>query len=268
MGNAEFDHVYDRCDRMPFKWRTAHEVSPDDTRAGMERDMRWRRRPADPCVAIADRLHIPHPFDLASFCAHIAEQRGRPLLLLPLDGPPQPDLPCGIWIGLDTADLVFYDQSASDLLRVQIILHEISHMLLGHVAPQFDVPQDATPEELAAAASHFERLLDMTAPAVEGLDEHNMVAHLMRAEAERLRATAAAPRPGDDELELSGSRILSLLGRTKFDSDQEKDAETLATLVLERISRDEDRSTSDGAADVIHRLHDAFAHPARTHRNR
>ncbi|UQX03467.1 hypothetical protein [Streptomyces sp. RerS4] len=231
--------------------------------------MRWRRRRADPCAAIAAGLHIPHPFDLSAFCEGLAAQRGRPLVLLPLDGPPQPDLPCGIWIGLDSADLVFYEQSASDLLRIQIILHEISHMLLGHVAPQPALPEDATEAEAASVAAHFEQLVSRTAAAVTGRGDHALAADLVRAEADRLQESLAAPRPGDEELDLSGSRILSLLGRTKFDSDQEQAAETLATLVLERISRVEGgRATSERAADVIHRLNDAFAHPARTHRNR
>ncbi|MFF4608035.1 hypothetical protein ACFY12_35530 [Streptomyces sp. NPDC001339] len=226
--------------------------------------MRWWKRPVSPCVAAASELEIPHPFDLKVFCESIAQQRGRPLLLLPLDGSPDPDLPCGIWIGLDTADLVFYDATAADILRVQIILHEISHMLLGHVAPQLDVGEDATEEELAAVSDHFERLLSRTTQAVDTLGRPELpIAEIMRAEADRIRALTAAARPIDSELGLSADRILHLLGRTKFANRQERDAETLATLILERASRNEARPTSDEATSVLTRLNDTFGHPVR-----
>lgn len=266
MSGADVAPVYDRCGRLPL-YRQALPESPKSW-VGTEEDMRWRRRRSDPCVTIAGQLDIPQPFDLAAFCQSIAAQRGRPLLLLPLDGPPQPDLPCGIWIGLEEADLVFYEQNASELLRVQIILHEISHMLLGHVAPQVDLPEDASQAELDQATAHFEQLLARTATSVDSLGAHIPAADLMRAEADRLQAALSIPGPGDEDLELSESRILNLLGRTKFNSAQEQDAETLATLMLERISRNEARATSDEASDVINRLSDAFVHPARTHRNR
>jgi hypothetical protein len=227
--------------------------------------MRWRRPVGDRrCRDVAERLVIPRPFDLEAFCANIAQQRGRPLLLLPLSGPADPELPCGIWIGLDVADLVFYEAGAADILKIQIVLHEIAHMLLGHVAPGLG-PQEATREEereRAAVSRHVEHLLaqaerDGGAPGELDLP----VAEIVRAEAARIRAAAARPAAADAELGISADRIVHLLGRTTFASRQERDAETLATLILERASRNEDRSTSDAASDLLSRLNDALGHP-------
>ncbi|MEU2263864.1 hypothetical protein ABZ557_27145 [Streptomyces sp. NPDC019645] len=39
---------------------------------------------------------------------------------------------CGLWVELDNADCIFYEASTSPLHRDHIVLHEISHMLLGH----------------------------------------------------------------------------------------------------------------------------------------
>ncbi len=222
----------------------------------------WRRRPVDTCLVIANELKIPHPFDLQDFCASIAQQRGRPLLLLPLDGSPDPDFPCGMWIGLDTADLVFYETTAVGILRAQIVLHEISHMLLGHVAPQLSGSEDASEEELAAMSDHFKRRLSRTSRAVDA-QPPLPIAEIMRAESGRLRALAAAAQPIDDELGLSADRIVRLLGRTQYDSRQERDAETLATLILERASRNEARPTCEKATRALAHLNDNFGHPVR-----
>ncbi|MEU5425840.1 hypothetical protein AB0H73_09555 [Streptomyces olivoreticuli] len=226
--------------------------------------MRWWKRPRNACTAVADDLVVPYPFELETFCQSIGQQRGRPLLLLPLDGPPDPDMPCGIWIGLDAADLVFYEATASDFLRVQIVLHEISHMLLGHTAPEFEVAEDASEKELAAASAHFQKLLDRTTASVSGHETPELpLAEIMRAEAARVRAAAAARKSIDDELGLSTDRLLALMGRSKYGSRQERDAETLATLILARASRTEARSSSDSseAADRLARLHDALGRP-------
>ncbi|MCQ4043233.1 hypothetical protein ACFOSC_20285 [Streptantibioticus rubrisoli] len=227
--------------------------------------MKWWRRPHQQQFAdLAERLVIPQPFSLEEFCASIAEQRGRPLHLLPLDGPADPDLPCGIWLGLDAADIVFYEASAADILKVHIVLHEIAHMLLGHVAPELDVADDAAVDELPPATEHFQNLLTRTTQAVRNANAPALpIADIVRSEAARIRSTAAAATERDDELGLSPDRIVHLLGRTKFANRQEKDAETLATLILERASRNETGSTSNEAADVLSRLNDAFGHPAR-----
>ncbi|MFF3157998.1 hypothetical protein [Streptomyces sp. NPDC057910] len=219
----------------------------------------WRRRSA--ASSLLDDLPIPSPFDLQAFCDLIAEARGRPLLLLPLDGPSLPELPCGIWLGLDVADLIFYEAAASEILRAQIVLHEIAHMLLGHTAPELNVKDGAGPEALAQASSYFEGMLSRVTGEAGTPDLP--VAEILRAEAARIRTMATASEPLD-ELGISADRIVSLLGRTAFGSRQERDAESLATLILERASRRPEVETANAdAADGLGRLNDAFGHPAR-----
>lgn len=229
--------------------------------------MLWRKPQADAvCVAIAEQLRMPQPFTLEAFCEGVAEQRGRPLILLPLDGPPDPELPCGIWLGLDVADLVFYDALAAEILKMQIILHEISHMLLGHTAPELSlVDPDGTHEaDLTVTSEHLQRLLDRSHHAISGLDRPELpVGAIIRAEAARIRALATMAEPIDDELGLDIGRIAHLLGRSSFTSPQEREAETLATLIHERASRHRPQSTSTKGEERLARLHDALGHPVR-----
>ncbi|WP_328923797.1 hypothetical protein OG429_03590 [Streptomyces sp. NBC_00190] len=226
--------------------------------------MRWWKRADAECAAVADQLVIPQPFDLEVFCEGIAEQRGRPLVLLPLDGPPDPALPCGIWLGLEVADLVFYDAVAAEILKVQIVLHEISHMLLGHVAPELDMSEEPSEHEIARASEHFQRLLTRTQGAVSGIDRPDLpVASIIRAEAARIRSVARMTETIDEELGLDMDRLAHLMGRSKFASPQERQAETLATLIHERAGRYTTQSTSSEAEDRLARLHDALGHPVR-----
>nr|WSW63067.1 hypothetical protein OG513_33330 [Streptomyces sp. NBC_00998] len=226
--------------------------------------MRWWKRADAECTTVADRLVIPQPFDLGVFCAGIAEQRGRPLILLPLDGPPDPALPCGIWLGLEVADLVFYDAVAAEILKVQIVLHEISHMLLGHVAPELELPQQPSQGEIARASEHFHRLLTRTQTTVSGLDRPDLpVASIIHTEAARIRTVARMTESIDEELGLDIGRLAHLMGRSKFASPQERQAETLATLIHERAGRYTAQSTSGEAEDRLVRLHDALGHPVR-----
>ncbi|WP_406340283.1 hypothetical protein [Streptomyces sp. NBC_00648] len=226
----------------------------------------WTRRRPDPRTAAAAALPIPHPFDLETFCAGIAEQRGRPLHLLALQGARDPGLPCGLWLGLDSADLVFYDDQAADILKVHIVLHEISHMLLGHTAPDLGPPVAHTADaaEQRTLHGHLERALRHAArTGSTGTAAPLPTAEIIRAEADRIRALATVRRPADDAIGLDPARIAQLLGRTQYAGEQERDAEHLATLILERASRDETRPTTPRAAEALIRFNDLYGHPDR-----
>jgi hypothetical protein len=184
--------------------------------------MKWRRRPRPELTALVDRIAVPRPFQLAEFCAGVAAERGRPLRLVPLENTAGQDLPCGLWLGLDEVDLVFYEAGAAPILKTQIVLHEISHMLLDHTTPEAADP----------------------------------------AERAELAARALADRAADAELGLRTDRVLALLGRSGYSSRQEADAESLATLLLERATR-AGRGSGAPAAQVLARLDDAFGHPVR-----
>ncbi|MEV6304755.1 DUF6545 domain-containing protein [Actinoplanes sp. NPDC051861] len=78
-------------------------------------------------------LRLPYPFDLDLLCDEVAASRGRPLHRRPLAGL-KAGAPCGLWLGMPTADYVFYDPGTSPLHAEHIVLHEIAHILCGHAA--------------------------------------------------------------------------------------------------------------------------------------
>lgn len=76
---------------------------------------------------------IPEDGDVDELVAAVAEHRGRPLTILPMDTPPT--APSGAWITSDLGDLIVVDSTASVTRRSTIICHELAHMLLGHKGP-------------------------------------------------------------------------------------------------------------------------------------
>jgi hypothetical protein len=96
-----------------------------------------RNTKADPLLGIV----IPRPFDLTAFCAAVSAHRGRPLYVEGVQGVNGADDElCGVWVELDTADYIFIEASTSPLHRDHIVLHEISHILLGHASTNEDGP--------------------------------------------------------------------------------------------------------------------------------
>ncbi|MFF5081646.1 hypothetical protein ACFY36_31745 [Actinoplanes sp. NPDC000266] len=83
------------------------------------------------CESRLRGVRVPDPFDLDTFCAEVAERRGRPLIRRPVPGL-SADAPCGLWIGTPEADHVFYDPGTSPLHAEHIVLHELAHILSGH----------------------------------------------------------------------------------------------------------------------------------------
>ena len=83
------------------------------------------------CEAKLRGLRVPDPFDLDEFCDEVAARRGRPLIRRPVPGL-SAEAPCGLWIGTERADHVFYDPGTSPLHAEHIVLHELSHILSGH----------------------------------------------------------------------------------------------------------------------------------------
>ncbi|MCX4747847.1 hypothetical protein OG455_20380 [Kitasatospora sp. NBC_01287] len=219
-------------------------------------------------TALADRLVVPRPFQLEEFCAAIARERGRPLRLVPLADAAGADLPCGLWVGLETVDLIFFEAGAAPILKAQIVLHEISHMLLDHVYPEGASLADLTAfVEQAARVERDER--DERDERAEQVGQVGQVGQAGQPEQAGLAAAAsasaatAADRAADLELGLATDRVLALLARNGYSSRQEADAETLATLILERATRAGADGAAPGADAVLTRLNDALGHPAR-----
>nr|WP_042183126.1 hypothetical protein [Kibdelosporangium sp. MJ126-NF4]CEL15373.1 Cinorf13 protein [Kibdelosporangium sp. MJ126-NF4]CTQ95588.1 Cinorf13 protein [Kibdelosporangium sp. MJ126-NF4] len=74
---------------------------------------------------------VPQPFDLPTFCADVADKRGRRLELKPMPGL-SAAAPCGMWLSLAEVDYILYEPTTSKLHSEHIVLHEIAHMLCDH----------------------------------------------------------------------------------------------------------------------------------------
>lgn len=108
-------------------------------------------------------VRIPVPFSAQVFCAGLAEARGRAIHLVPWDTTGA-TVPCGLWISTSTADYIIYERAAPPFLRQHIILHEISHLLLGHAggldlqdaADLFEVVNPRTVRQVLARSSAYD----------------------------------------------------------------------------------------------------------------
>ncbi|WP_416484267.1 hypothetical protein [Streptomyces sp. CL12] len=76
---------------------------------------------------------MPEPFSADELVQRVAEMRGRPIHLESIPGIAS-EMPCGFWISLDDMDVIAVEDATSPMHRDHIVLHEISHMLLGHAA--------------------------------------------------------------------------------------------------------------------------------------
>lgn len=75
---------------------------------------------------------IPAPFSLERLRQRIAHHRGRPLVVADYQDP-GPGLPSGVTLALENRDVVLCDPACSPTHRDHILLHEFSHIVLGHL---------------------------------------------------------------------------------------------------------------------------------------
>ncbi|MFF4954953.1 toxin [Streptomyces chattanoogensis] len=150
-------------------------------RPGIKRTLRRLRRGAKGLLA---RLELPERCDVVTLCEHLSRERGRALHLVPVVM--GSSHPCGIWVALETADIVIFEAHTSKLHQDHIIAHELAHMLCNH---------KGTAERLGAS----------------GL--FSMFPHL------------------------DPQRVRDALGRTSYSTEEEQEAEIMATLLLERVTR-------------------------------
>jgi hypothetical protein len=89
------------------------------------------RRRADGVVdeLIALLPPLPDPWDVGVLCERLAAQRGRPLLLHPID---LPALPFGLWYDDGERDHVLHRSGVTGYHRDHVVLHEICHLLAKH----------------------------------------------------------------------------------------------------------------------------------------
>ncbi|MFE7129824.1 ParH-like protein [Streptomyces sp. NPDC057638] len=96
-----------------------------DVPGGRPRRRMWRRT-----RRIAEALALPRPFTSESFIAALAERRGRPIEVLPVDV--GHTLPCGLLMTTDRADYILCAADTTAFHRQHILLHEAAHLLCGH----------------------------------------------------------------------------------------------------------------------------------------
>jgi hypothetical protein len=84
----------------------------------------------DECRRRVEGLTLPEPFDAEAFIELLAEQRGRRIGLLPVEG--ATNLPCGLVITTEQSDWIVYRADTTALHRRHILLHEAAHILCGH----------------------------------------------------------------------------------------------------------------------------------------
>ncbi|WP_223267637.1 ImmA/IrrE family metallo-endopeptidase [Streptosporangium nondiastaticum] len=145
------------------------------------RALRRLRRGA---ATLLTRLELPDRCDIVTLCEHLSRERGRPLHLAPVIM--GASYPCGMWVALDTADIVIFEANTSRLHQDHIIAHELAHMICSHRG-------DTDPAGSSGLSSMFPHL-----------------------DAERVREA---------------------LGRTSYSTEEEQEAEIMASLILEHVTR-------------------------------
>ncbi|MDQ3406005.1 MAG: hypothetical protein M3548_21870 [Actinomycetota bacterium] len=145
------------------------------------------------CAAMLDSLRLPQPFSASALCAAIAEQRGRPLYVHPIDAHEDSGgLPCGMWVATDIADHIFVEQHTSAFHQDHIILHELAHMLFEHsVVDLYDEPEQVVVDG-EVDPSAVRQVLLRTSYTTEQEQEAELLASLITAAAAaRLDAPAS-----------------------------------------------------------------------------
>ncbi|MBG0564967.1 hypothetical protein [Actinoplanes aureus] len=138
-------------------------------------------------------ITIPVPFDARTFSEHIADKRGRPIHILPMDTS-DATAPCGLWLATAKADYVVVDNRAPAVLREHILLHELAHLLCDHRGRlrldaadlSFDFLDPAMVERVLGRTSHY--------PDAQEREAEGVASVISRFAARR----SPVPRPRDD----------------------------------------------------------------------
>ncbi|MEU2729123.1 regulator component [Streptomyces griseoviridis] len=109
------------------------------------------------------------------------ELRGRPLVLKELPEQAAITGACGLWLGSDDADYVFYEARTAPLHREHIILHEIGHILCDHHRGITDPGDELTGRLLSGLQPHLvKRLMARTSYTTAEEQEAEMIASLIQ----------------------------------------------------------------------------------------
>lgn len=148
--------------------------------------------------AIVRSVQVPVPFNLAEFCVKVAQNRGQPMRLHPIDVGSLAGF-CGLCIEVNHVDHVYFPTHTSPIHQQHIVLHELAHLLCGHrgSGQTWTLPDG---------------VVDQLFP--------NLDPRLIRA----------------------------ALGRSRYADPDEREAETVASLILQRAQNNVPRTAGDPVA--------------------
>lgn len=104
------------------------------------RKRRLRRR----CRNLLRDLEVGYPLDVHDLCRRLGDRRGREIRLIPY--PLESPGPLGVCVATETADVIFYQQDTTRPHQDHIILHEVGHILVGHVSVSAADPMRHDPD--------------------------------------------------------------------------------------------------------------------------
>ncbi|WP_457180747.1 hypothetical protein [Mycobacteroides abscessus] len=189
-------------------------------------------------MELARELLIPGPWNREKFIENLARRRGRPIRLIPTDTVSLADSPCGLWLVRDDDDVILYEEGTSEPHIDQIIRHEVGHMVLGHDQSRADEDradvEQAGHAPLAIFQTLFPNIDPETIRSILGLDSEPYDSE---------HEGNDSPLEGVELAVELADGIQQVLRRTDFASDQEREAETFANLLMiAGLEQEEQRS--------------------------
>lgn len=77
------------------------------------------------------RLRLPKTITLELLIRHISALRGKEIRIFETDKLRGKNI-CGLWIPREDTEIIYHSTTSSPLHRQQMVLHELSHMILSH----------------------------------------------------------------------------------------------------------------------------------------
>jgi hypothetical protein len=136
---------------------------------------------------MASSLPLPQPFDARTLCQRVAQRRGRPITLNPMNGGDSGVL--GLWVAADQADMLFYEATTTPPHQEHIILHELSHVLCDHYPARLSANELTRLLMPNLAPAMVERILGRTTYDAVEEQEAELLASLIRQRAQRKAAS-------------------------------------------------------------------------------
>jgi hypothetical protein len=149
------------------------------------------------CWKILEDLHVPQPYSLDAIIRWIESLRDRPLVLKKLPRQVACAGACGLWLGTDEADFLFYETRTAPVHQEHIILHEIGHMLCDHHQASDSDLDSGLDSLLSDLQPHLiKRLMACTSYTTDEEREAEMLASLMHSSGMPPRSGGAMGRLG------------------------------------------------------------------------